>query len=162
MQAHGARVALLAQDCADLNPRKLREAAVRWAKAKPFLPKASELHYLVQDIESAEYQAQETTGTLQASCDERNEWAKRVGLDWWYRVVTIDRGGEPVRTREKLEGLRAIEARDWAEGRRPEWYKPTEADLASIHEFVDKCAANDLSQKEFAALVRRTGGAPRR
>lgn len=161
MDAHGARVLLLAQDCAELNPRKLRQAAIRWVKAKPFLPKASELHAIVEDMDSAEFQQQLTEEALQVACDERNAWAKKIGQDWWYRVVTIDRGGEPVLTTEKLEGLRAIEERDRSEGRRTEWYKPTPADLASINAFVAQCMANDMSQKEFAALVRRTGGAPR-
>lgn len=162
MDAHGARVLLLAQDCAQLNPAKLRQAAERWARSKPFLPKASELHAIVEHLSSEEWQAENREEALQASCDERNAWAKKLGMDWWYRVITIERGGEPTRTVEKLEGGRADEERAKAEGRRTEWYKPTEADLASIHEFVDQCIANDLSQQEFAALVRRTGGAPRR
>lgn len=162
MQAHGARVALLAQDCADLNPLKLKNAAMRWAKAKPFLPKASELHSIVEDMESSEWREQNGTEALQMFCDEKNDWARRLGADWWWRVAVIDRGGEKVRTTEKLEGWRAIEERDRAEGRRTNWYKPTDADLASINTFVADCAEKDLSQQEFASLVRRTGGAPRR
>lgn len=162
LQSHAARVALLAQDCADLNPSMLRSAATRWARAKPFLPKASELHAIIEDMASAKWRDEQTGESLRASCDERNAWAKRIGLDWWWRVITIDRGGEPVRATEKLEGLRAVEERNRAEGRRTEWYKPTPADLASIHDYIAKAADNDLSQQEFASMVRRTGGAPRR
>lgn len=161
LQSHAARVSLLARDCADLNPLKLRHAATRWAKNKPFLPKASELRVIVEDMESDEWREQHHAEALQMFCDEKNEWAKRLGADWWYRVVTIDRGGEPIRSTEKLEGWRAIEERNRAEGKRTEWYKPTPADLASIKAFVRQQMDNGLSQKEFNALVRRTGGAPR-
>lgn len=162
LQAHSSRVALLTHDCADLNPLKLRHAAMRWAQHKPFMPKASELRAIVEDMESAEWKEQNRDEALQMFCDEKNDWARRLGADWWWRVVTIDRGGEKIRSTEKLEGWRAIEERDRSERRRTEWYKPTPADLASIHAFVDDCMAKDLSQREFAALVQRTGGAPRR
>lgn len=162
LQSHAARVALLAKDCADLNPDMLRVAATRWARAKPFLPKASELHAIIEDMASAQWRDEQSSEALQHSCDERNAWAKRIGVDWWWRVITIDRGGEPARTTEKLEGWRAVEERDKSEGRRTEWYKPTDADLESINQFIAKCMDNDLSQKEFNQLVRKTGGAPRR
>lgn len=162
LQAHAARVALLAQDCADLNPLKLRHAAMRWAQNRPFMPKASELRAIVNDMESEEWRAQNSAESLQLFCDEKNAWAKRIGAEWWYRVVTIDRGEGTVRTVERLEGWRAQEERDKTERRRTEWYKPTPADLASIQQFIAQCAERDLSQQEFNALVRRTGGAPRR
>lgn len=40
---HAARVALLAKDCADINPDWLEAAAEEWARKKPFLPRACEL-----------------------------------------------------------------------------------------------------------------------
>lgn len=42
-EAHAARIALLAEDCADLDPEWIDEAAREWAKAEPFLPRACEL-----------------------------------------------------------------------------------------------------------------------
>lgn len=42
-EAHAARVALLAEDCADIADEWLDEAAARWAKAEPFFPRACEL-----------------------------------------------------------------------------------------------------------------------
>jgi integrase len=42
-EAHAARVALLAKDCADLNPFHLQAACDEWARGKPFLPRACEL-----------------------------------------------------------------------------------------------------------------------
>ena len=41
--AHAARVALLAEDCADIPDDWLDEAARRWAKAQPFFPRTCEL-----------------------------------------------------------------------------------------------------------------------
>jgi hypothetical protein len=41
--AHAARVALMAEDCADIDPDWLDEAARDWAKAEPFMPRACEL-----------------------------------------------------------------------------------------------------------------------
>lgn len=42
-EAHAARVYLLAEDCADIDPVWLKEAASEWAKTKRFLPNACEL-----------------------------------------------------------------------------------------------------------------------
>jgi hypothetical protein len=44
--AHAARVALLAEDCADLDPDWLDAAAREWAKTEPFMPRACELREL--------------------------------------------------------------------------------------------------------------------
>ena len=41
--AHAARVALLAEDCADIPDDWLDVAASRWAKAQPFFPRTCEL-----------------------------------------------------------------------------------------------------------------------
>jgi hypothetical protein len=41
--SHAARVALLAEDCADLDPEWLDEAARQWAKDEPFMPRACEI-----------------------------------------------------------------------------------------------------------------------
>ena len=42
-EAHAARVALLAEDCADIEPEWLDAAARQWAKTQPFFPRACEL-----------------------------------------------------------------------------------------------------------------------
>jgi hypothetical protein len=42
-EAHAARVALLAEDCADIPADWLDEAARSWAKEEPFMPRACEL-----------------------------------------------------------------------------------------------------------------------
>ncbi len=41
--AHAARVALLAEDCADIPAEWLDEAARQWARSEPFMPRACEL-----------------------------------------------------------------------------------------------------------------------
>lgn len=41
--AHAARVALLAEDCADIDPEWLDVAAREWAKNEPFMPRACEI-----------------------------------------------------------------------------------------------------------------------
>lgn len=41
--AHAARVALLAEDCADIDSEWLDVAAREWAKNEPFMPRACEL-----------------------------------------------------------------------------------------------------------------------
>ena len=40
---HAARVVLLAQDCADVDPQLLDAAACEWARNEPFFPRACEL-----------------------------------------------------------------------------------------------------------------------
>ena len=41
--AHAARVALVAEDCADIPPEWLEVVAIRWAKSKPFFPRTCEI-----------------------------------------------------------------------------------------------------------------------
>ncbi len=50
MEAHAARVALLAEDLSDAEPKRLEAAIDRWVGAKPFLPKASELREIMAEI----------------------------------------------------------------------------------------------------------------
>ncbi len=52
--AHAARVALLAEDCADIDPEWLDEAARRWARAEPFMPRACELRASALSIARAQ------------------------------------------------------------------------------------------------------------
>lgn len=44
LEAHAARVALLAEDMADADPRKLQLAIQQWAASRPYMPKASDLN----------------------------------------------------------------------------------------------------------------------
>lgn len=149
-QAHAARVGLLAQDVADVNPLKLRLAIAHWVKSRPYLPKASELRLIAESLE------EQPLTDLYAFCADRNAWAERMGMDWWYRVVSRDLpDGTPRREVEKLEGWRAIEERAKARGERVEWFKPTPDEAAEIHAKVARfIAANpDCTQKEFNRLV---------
>lgn len=49
-EAHAARAALLAEDCADIDPRLLDAAAREWSKRERFFPKACELRDLATSI----------------------------------------------------------------------------------------------------------------
>lgn len=51
--AHAARVALLAEDCADIDPVWLDAAARQWAKREPFMPRACELRAEADMLRSA-------------------------------------------------------------------------------------------------------------
>lgn len=48
--AHAARVALLAEDCADLDADWLDAAAREWARTEPFMPRACELRELALTV----------------------------------------------------------------------------------------------------------------
>ena len=52
-EAHAARVALLAEDCADVPENWLDEAASQWAKSQPFFPRACELRDNALDLGAA-------------------------------------------------------------------------------------------------------------
>lgn len=49
-EAHAARVALLAEDCADIDPVLLDEAARDWSQREPFFPRTCELRELALAI----------------------------------------------------------------------------------------------------------------
>lgn len=48
LEAHSAKLAFLAMDCADVPPRFLEAASKEWARTSRFLPTASELISLAQ------------------------------------------------------------------------------------------------------------------
>lgn len=50
LEAHAARVALLAEDMADADPRKLEQAIERHVARSPYLPKASDLNEIMAEI----------------------------------------------------------------------------------------------------------------
>lgn len=84
MDAHGARVALLAEDMADADPHLLELAIDRWVGIKPFLPKASELRALVGEIKNPR------GGEMVNLADRYNERLIQTGskLRWRYRDPT--------------------------------------------------------------------------
>lgn len=50
LEAHAARVALLAEDMADADPGRLEQAIGKWVAVKPYLPKASDLNEIMADF----------------------------------------------------------------------------------------------------------------
>lgn len=50
LEAHAARVALLAEDMAEADPWKLEQAIGRHVARSPYLPKASDLNEIMADI----------------------------------------------------------------------------------------------------------------
>lgn len=148
--AHTAKFALLASDVSDLNPLHLRAAIARWVSFKPFPPKASELRAIVEAIRDE----QSDPSNLQEWCDERNAWARRMGLDWWYRVTQREVTAGHLRNEvEKLEGHRAIEARAYAERRPIREWKPRPGEIEAINTKIAKLVARGMSQHEFNMLV---------
>lgn len=149
-QAHAARVALLASDVADVNPLKLRLAIARWVKDRPYLPKASELRLIAESFDEL------PAADLHMWCADRNAWAERLGMDWWYRVISRPLpDGSPRLEVEKIEGWRAREARAASKGERIEWFKPTEEDVSAIHAKVARFIEQNphCTQAEFNRLV---------
>lgn len=51
LEAHAARVALLAEDMAEADPWKLEQAIGRHVSRSPYLPKASDLNEIMADLE---------------------------------------------------------------------------------------------------------------
>jgi enoyl-CoA hydratase/carnithine racemase len=80
---HRAKIALLAQDCADVPPHLLERAAQLWARERQFLPKAPELIALAQSLlnnvpRKAEAGSDHALAQLQAHCDLLNESEERM------------------------------------------------------------------------------------
>jgi hypothetical protein len=101
IEAHAARLVLLACDLADLPVEALRKAVDRWAVTKPFMPKACELVELAQGAALPVYATRAdrvaaSNAALAAKGNRRLRW--------------IDEGGEFV----------AIDYRLWLERERPE------------------------------------------
>ena len=57
LEAHAARVALLAEDLAEADPWKLEQAIGRHVSRSPYLPKASDLNEIMADIARPKAQA---------------------------------------------------------------------------------------------------------
>lgn len=51
LDAHAARVALLAEDMADVDAGSLARAIDIWVKSRPYMPKASDLHEYIAGLE---------------------------------------------------------------------------------------------------------------
>ena len=50
LDAHAARVALLAEDLAEVEPWKLQQAISQWVQCRPFMPKASDLREIMDTM----------------------------------------------------------------------------------------------------------------
>ena len=152
MQAHGARVALLANDLADIPADRLRAAIARWVSFRPFLPKASELRSIAENLDGQPLDAE----ALADWCDERNAWARRIGADWWYRVVRVPmEDGTLRREVQKLDGWKATEARAKAEGRPFVPFAPSEGEAARVNANIAKFIAGNphVTQAEFNSAI---------
>lgn len=76
LEAHAESLILLGEDCADIHPALLDEAAHRWARENRWMPRASELRELAFRIRSEKRAAASATdGRLQAHCNRLNEMA---------------------------------------------------------------------------------------
>lgn len=89
---------------------------------------------------------------------EQNAKPLSLRASWWYYVRRNEDGRWFV---DKLEGIAAEDARARAQRRPLKEFKPTDADLANIREFVANCVSQGMTQAEFNRMVDRTGGARR-
>lgn len=89
LQAHAAALELLCQDVADVPVYLLDKAAKRWVRENRFMPRASELIALAQEIASAERSGTEHgIRALHEHCDRLNqmEWCRNQ----WQVIKTSD------------------------------------------------------------------------
>jgi hypothetical protein len=99
LEARAEQLVLLGQDCAEVPADLLDRAAQRWARRKPFLPKASELIELAREIRGEDRAADDAGGeTLQEHCDRLNQQAWCRG-EW--RVVETAGGGRSLERRAR-------------------------------------------------------------
>lgn len=100
-EAHAARVALLAEDCADIDPEWVEVASRRWAKEQPFFPRTCELREIALDygrsktkalpppVKPAPYNAKDIQDRdrsqfVAADWKELNERLEKLGSTWRY------------------------------------------------------------------------------
>lgn len=82
LEAHAESLILLGEDCADIHPALLDEAAHLWARENRWMPRASELRDLANSIRAQRRQAASAIdGRLQAHCNMLNEygWVRTSG-----------------------------------------------------------------------------------
>ncbi|GGN49488.1 hypothetical protein GCM10011349_20150 [Novosphingobium indicum] len=157
LQAHGARIALLSEDMAEANPDLLARAIERWVHVKPYLPKASELHAIIEDMQAA--QAPGAFCDLERMVEDGNREARAKGMDWFFRIAVRHMpDGSRQRYVERLEGWRAEEARRTDAGERSGYWKPEPGEVEDINIRVSRFVSEGWSQHEFNEHVRRTGG----
>lgn len=87
LEEHAASLALLARDVADIPPDLLQEAAGRHALQSPFMPKASELIRLAQDVLRGRGSGKEVDMAQRAN--ERLRAEGNFSIEWFY-----DEGGQ--------------------------------------------------------------------
>lgn len=92
---------------------------------------------------------------LRQWCADRNRWAERIGLDWWYRVVIRKQGLLDIPEVEKVDGCRALEARARAKGRHVEHFRTEGPEAAEIHAKVARIIRENpgMTQDQFNRLV---------
>lgn len=101
LEAHGHAIRLLCEDVADVPPHLLEQAAREWVRCKPFMPKASELVGLAQNLQRGAIEGSDyALKRLQDHCDRLN--ALNGGRDGWHVV-----GKAPNRTIAKAREHRA-------------------------------------------------------
>ncbi len=98
--AHGALLALLARDLADLPPERLEQAIYAWVRAERWMPKAADLVALCQQQQRAEFQPvvandRSPRSSAQAFANSRNaamatEPTARKDIEWY-----VDDADEP-------------------------------------------------------------------
>jgi hypothetical protein len=79
LEAHAEALVLLAEDCADMPPPLLDEAAKRWARESKFMPKASELREMARTI-----QGEAVRGT-DVGLDQMRDHCSRLNSMPWVR-----------------------------------------------------------------------------
>lgn len=157
IEAHAARIALLAEDMAEANPDLLARAIERWVHVKPYLPKASELHAIIEDLQAA--QAPGAFCDLERMVEDGNREARAKGMDWFFRIAVRHMpDGSRQRYVERLEGWRAEEARRTDGGGHAAYWKPEPGEVEDINSRVSRFVSEGWSQQEFNEHVRRTGG----
>lgn len=100
LEAHAARVALLAEDLADADPNKLSAAIDQWVRDWPYMPKASDMRRIMAEIakpkERAEYV--DVVGIRNAELE-----AKGSHLRWVWNNPDDRGGGTRLTSIAKLE-----------------------------------------------------------
>lgn len=148
MQAHAARIALLAEDMAEARPDILEEAISRWVGFKPYLPKASELIAIMTAI-LEKRQAAPQREDLQDQVARLNALPFAAMLNRRYFLNYRMEDGE------KSWFIDHREDRDYHD--KPVW-KPASGEMEEIHSKVAKYVAQGWTQHEFNQHVRRTKG----
>ena len=106
LDAHAARVALLAEDLFDAPADALEQAIAIWVRERPFLPKASDLQALVGSVlHRRQLQDRPMSTSQRQRLDEMNAGLQRDDIEW---------------IRDGQGNLRLVDRQDWSERRTKE------------------------------------------